>query len=133
MVPSIAIICRDGSMNSFVSNFVVAMELKKIGADVSVILIQEALSAIVKNKSEFSSLLREDREKILENLKKKGIPANPTELIKAARNSGVKVFACSAWVKLLEIDGKLPPEIVEISLSDVVKIINEAEKVVGSL
>ncbi len=87
------------------------MELKKIGAEVSVVLLQEALSAIVKNKSDFSPLLREDREKILENLKKKGLLTNSTELIKAARNSGVKFLLAQCGLKFWKSRENFPQKL----------------------
>ena len=125
-------ICKGRHVNSLVTNLFVAMEAKKAGVDVAVLLTESTLTAITERSFELSALLRPHANKIAENMKNMGLPADPLELVKATKDAGVPIYACPAWVGLLDLKGKLPPEITEIDLPTALKAIGEAKKVIGT-
>jgi peroxiredoxin family protein len=128
----LVIICRDGLVNSYISSLVAAMESKKAGTDVAVVFTQEALYALAEKKFRFSESLEEISKKIEENAKKVGLSANPLELVKAAKDAGVKLLACPAWSDLLEVRDKLPEELEIPELSELLGIIGGAKQVIGT-
>lgn len=140
----IVFICRDALENSIISNLGMAMEAKKAGDDPEVIFTQEALAALSGSSFDWSPLFRprEMRMKISKNAEKKGIPAASTKdarwtdmkrLIKGVKEAGVTLSACPLWTDLLEIKGKLPPEITEIGSNEVLKKLKEATAIIGNL
>ena len=80
--------------------------------------------------------------KIAKNAEKRGIPVASAKdarwtdmkrLIKGAKEAGVTMSACPLWSDLLEVKGKLPPEITEIGSTEVLKRLKEATAIIGNL
>ncbi|RLG38379.1 MAG: hypothetical protein DRN91_02835 [Candidatus Alkanophagales archaeon] len=126
----IVVICRDGMVNSYISSLIAAIETKKAGGDVAVIFTQEALVALAERKFRLAPLLEGYKSKIEENAKKLGLAADPVALVKAAKDAGVRLIACPAWVGLTEI--KVPAELETPDVAEVLRIIGEAKKVIGT-
>ncbi len=135
-------ICRDALENSVVSNLAVAMEMKKGGTDVAVLFTQEALAALAGGALDWSPLIRDrdSRTTIAKAATRLGIPwaakdprwTHPGQVLAAAKEAGVSLLACPLWTELLEVKGKLPPEISLVELPAALKAIQEAKVVIGS-
>ncbi|MHA1488838.1 MAG: DsrE family protein [Promethearchaeota archaeon] len=126
------ILCKDGTINSYLSALVIAMNKKKKEKDVIVVFMQEGLVALVDRKFRFSPGLEPYSEDIKKNAAMMGIPSDPFELIKEAKSVGVPLYACQAWMKLL--GGKPPRFIVpeglqKLELSELIEALDEAKKV----
>ena len=136
-------ICRDALENSLISNLVMAIEAKKDGINVGVIFTQEALAALAGETFSWSPLLQErgKRLKIAQGAKKMEIPmisardARQTDvwnLVNAAAEAGVALFACPVWQGLLGLEEKLPSQIQKIQLPEALKLLTDARKVIGT-
>jgi len=126
------IICKEGTINSYLSSLVIAMNSKQKGNDISIVFMQEGLAALIDKKFSFPGGLEPYSEDIKKNAAMMGVPSDPFELIKHAKSMGVSLYACQAWMKLL--GGKPPkfdiPEALEaLELTDLVDAIAEAKKV----
>ena len=127
------ILCKNGTINSYLSALVIAMNKKKKGDDVSVIFIQGGLACLIDKKFSFSNELKAYSLDIEKNAAEMGIPSDPFELIKHAKTVGVPLYACQAWMKLL--GGKpprfpIPEGLQKLELTDLVGVLNEAKKVI---
>jgi len=131
MVESL-ILCKEGTINSYLSALVIAMNKKKKGEDVSVVFMQEGLAALVDKKFRFTLGLEPYAKDIEKNAAMMGIPSDPFELIKEAKSVGVSLYACQAWMKLL---GGKPPKFTvpeglqKLELSELIEALDEAKKV----
>lgn len=127
------IICKEGTVNSYLSSLVVAMNMKKRNDEVSVVFLQEGLSALIDKTFRFSKGLEDYAKNIEENAAKMGVSTDPFELIKAANKNGIKLYACQAWMKLLA--GKPPsvdiPEGLEkLELLELIDLMDKAAKII---
>lgn len=123
----IVYICRDGTMNAFLSNLVIAETLND-GYDVAVVFMQEAIAAIAEDRCEFSPSLKKYGDRILKNADKSGIPTSIIGLINMAKKKGVPLYGCHAWTKLMEVE--LPKEIEIIELKEVAEMMAHARMVI---
>ena len=139
------LICRDALANSLVGNLVVAMEAKKAGMDVGVVFTQGALNVACGNGVfNWSPGLtgQVNRYKMADNAATLGLPTtgrgdsrqiDVKQLIPKAVEAGVPMFACSAWIGLLGLAGKLPDGMKEVDMPTLFKMVQEAKVVIGSL
>ena len=126
------ILCKEGTINSYLSALVIAMNKKKKGEDVHVVFMQEGLAALVDKKFRFIPGLEPYAKDIEKNAAMMGIPSDPFELIKEANKVGVSLYACQAWMKLL--GGKppkfpIPDGLQKLELAELIKSLDEAKKV----
>jgi predicted peroxiredoxin len=126
-------LCKEGTINSYLSTLVIAMMKKRKGEDVSVVFMQEGLSALIDKKFRFNPGLEAYAKDIEKNAAIMGVPVNPFKLIEEAKNIGVSLYACQAWMKLL--GGKpprfpIPEGLQKLELTDLVGVLNEAKKVI---
>jgi peroxiredoxin family protein len=128
----IVIICKDGTINSYLSSLVIAINEKKKGRDISVVFMQEGLVALIDKKFRYAPSLKSYIKEIEKNANTMGVPTNPFELIKEAKKLGVPLYACQAWMKLL---GGKPPKLAvpegldKLELSELVDLLAKANKV----
>ncbi|TFF99963.1 MAG: hypothetical protein EU541_03655 [Promethearchaeota archaeon] len=127
------ILCKDGTINSYLSSLVIAMNTRKNGDEVSIVFMQEGLAALIDKSFRFSPGLEKYSSDIKKNAAQMGVSSDPFDLIKKAKSVGVSLYACQAWRKLLS--GKPPkfdvPEGLEkLELSELVEEIGEAKKVI---
>ena len=101
------ILCKEGTINSYLSGLVIAMSKKKKGEDVVVVFMQEGLAALLDKKFSYAPGLESHANDIEKNAAVMGVPSDPFKLIKEANNLGVPLYACQAWMKLL---GGKPPK-----------------------
>ncbi|MCD6456008.1 MAG: DsrE family protein [Methanophagales archaeon] len=132
-MPETIVICKEGTINSYLSSLIVAANMKKIGEDISVVFMQEGLAALVDKKYRYDPGLEGYAEDIEKNAAEMGVPSDPFELIKMASSAGVPLFACYAWMKLL--GGKPPrfdvPEgLQKLELKDLLEELGKAKKVI---
>ena len=137
-------ICRDGLASSLISNLVLAMEAKKAGTNVGVLFTQEALAALCGGVFGWPRELaeQEKRYKMADNAATLGLPVmggkgdgrqiNVRQMIVAAREASVPMFACPTWTVLLDLKGGLPEGIAETDLSETLKMISETNRVIGT-
>ena len=126
------ILCKEGTINSYLSSLVIAMNKKKKGEDLLVVFMQEGLAALVDKKFRFAPGLEPYAKDIEKNAAMMGVPSDPFELIKEAKSVGVSLYACQAWMKLL--GGKPPkfsvPEgLQKLELSELIEALDKAKKV----
>ena len=132
-MPETIVICKEGTINSYLSSLIVATNMKKAGGDISVVFMQEGLAALVDKKFRYAPGLEGYAEDIKKNAVEMGVPSDPFELIKMASSAGVPLFACYAWMKLL--GGKTPrfeiPEgLQKLELKDLLEELGKAKKVI---
>ena len=132
-MPETIVICKEGTINSYLSALIVATNMKKAGGDISVVFMQEGLAALVDKKFRYAPGLEGYAEDIKKNAVEMGVPSDPFELIKMASSAGVPLFACYAWMKLL--GGKTPrfeiPEgLQKLELKDLLEELGKAKKVI---
>ncbi len=126
------ILCKEGTINSYLSSLVIAMNKKHRGDDVAVVFMQEALAGLIDKNFRFSPGLETYSEAISENAAKMGVSTQPFELIQKAKSMGIPLYACQAWMKLL--GGKppkfsIPDGLEKLELSELVEAIGVANKV----
>jgi peroxiredoxin family protein len=132
-MPETIVLCKDGTINSYLSALIVAANSKKAGEDIAVVFMQEGLAALVDKNYRYDSGLESYAADIEKNAAEMGVPSDPFELIKMANSAGVPLYACYAWMKLL--GGKPPrfdvPEgLQKLELSDLLKELSNAKKVI---
>ncbi len=126
------ILCKEGTINSYLSALVIAMNKKKKGEDILVVFMQEGLVALVDKKFRFAPGLEPYAKDIEKNAAIMGVPSDPFELIKEAKSVGVSLYACQAWMKLL---GGKPPKFTvpeglqKLELPELIEVLDEAKKV----
>ena len=132
-MPETIVLCKEGTINSYLSTLIVATNMKKAGEDIAVVFMQEGLAALVDKKYRYDQGLEGYAEDIKKNAAEMGVPSDPFELIKMASSAGVPLFACYAWMKLL--GGKTPrfeiPEgLQKLELKDLLEELGKAKKVI---
>ena len=136
------LICRDAVEDSVIGNVAMTMAAKKEGQDVGIIFTEEALAALAGESFGWSPLFqnRDARIKISRNATAMGIEVADTRdnrwtdlsrLLKAAKEAGVRLMACPLWSQILDVDGKLPPEITAIDSATMLKELKEAKIIIG--
>jgi len=126
------ILCKEGTINSYLSALVIAMNKKKKGEDVCVVFMQEGLAGLIDRKFRYSTGLEAYAKDIEKNAAIMRVPTDPFELIKEAKKMGISLYACQAWMKLL--GGKppkfsIPEGLDKLELSELVDILAKANKV----
>jgi peroxiredoxin family protein len=132
-LPETIILCKEGTINSYLSALIVATNRKKAGEDIAVVFLQEGLAALIDKKYRYAPGLEGYAEDIKKNAAEMGISADPYKLIKMAKSVGVPLFACYAWMKLL--GGKpprfeIPEGLQKLELSDLLEELGKAKKVI---
>lgn len=138
----IMLICRDALENSVIGNIAMAMEAKKNGINAGVVFTQEALAALAGASFRWSPLLenRDTKIKVSKNATDMGLQIASEKdkrwidiyrLIRSAKEAGISLMACPLWVKLLQVEGKLPPEISTVDSQTLFKEMNQAKTIIG--
>lgn len=138
----IILICRDALENSVLGNIAIAMEAKKNGSDVGILFTQETLKALAGDVFRWSPLLenRTSKMTVAKTAAAMGMQIQSEKdkrwtdiyrLIKSAKNAGVKMIACPLWTNLLQVEGKLPPELDKVDSQSLLKELSEAKTIIG--
>ncbi|MFZ2070371.1 MAG: hypothetical protein WAV32_01945 [Halobacteriota archaeon] len=126
------IVCKDGTINSYLSALIVATNRKKAGADIAVVFMQEGLSALLTKEFRYAPGLEGYAEEIKKNAAAMAVPSDPLELVEMARSAGVPLFACYAWMKLLgkRAEADIPAGLQKLELKDLLEELDRAKKVI---
>jgi predicted peroxiredoxin len=132
-MPETIVLCKEGTINSYLSALVVATNMRKAGEDIGVVFMQEGLAGLVDKKYRYDPGLEGYAEDVKKNAAGMGVPSDPFELIKMANGVGVPLYACNAWMKLL--GGKpprfdIPEGLQKLELPDLLKELGKAKKVI---
>jgi predicted peroxiredoxin len=95
-MPETIVLCKEGTINSYLSALVVATNMKKAGEDIGVVFMQEGLAGLVDKTYRYDPGLEGYAEDIKKNAAGMGVPSDPFELIKMANGAGVPLYACNA-------------------------------------
>mgnify|MGYP000170861041 CR=1 FL=1 len=123
------IICTSGHKNALISSLAFALEAKRVSQNVAVFFVQGSLAALADRKFEWAEELKDYGEQIEESLKSEGLSADPLELLRVAKVTGVDLIACGAWTKMLGVENRLPPEVRVELPSECLRMTLEAKKV----
>lgn len=122
------IICKDGTVNSFISCVVAAANKKKAGEDVCVVFMDEALAAIADKKLRWSPGLEARADAIKAEMEKRNMTVELDGLIKMAKDAGVPLYANMGWVKILAISQ--PEGLEPLELKDFLDGLSKAKQVI---
>lgn len=140
----LVLILRDALASSLVGGLLAAMDAKKSGQEVGVVLTQEALAAAAKGTFEWPRELSGQEMRLLmaKNADEKEIPIlgrgegkqiDARALIAKAGEAGVSLYACPTWSALLGLDGNLPAGLEALDGEGFAALIGDAKKVLGTL
>lgn len=138
------LIVREASASSLVGTMLRAMEERKGGREVGVLLTGEALWAAMNGYFAWPAQLAEPKMRLqmADVAKEKGWPLvgrgegrqlDGKGLISQAAEAGVMVYACPVWSQLLGIDEGLPAPITPITIEESSTLLRVAGVVIGTL
>ena len=114
-------------MNAFLSCLVAAVNKKKAGEDVCLV-IDEALAALADKKFRWSEEIQPHAETIKKETESRG-PSEPEGLVKMAKDAGVPLYANLGWAKILAIAESLPEGLEPLELKDFLESLSKAKHV----
>ena len=123
------ILCKEGTISSYLDSLVVAANRKKAGEDIAVVFMDEGLAALVDGKFRFPAGLESYAEEIKKNAARMGVPSDPFELIKMASGAGVPLYANFAWAKLLGVE--VPEGLQKMELKEFLAELGKANQVIS--
>jgi predicted peroxiredoxin len=138
------LILRDALGSSLVGSLLLALNARKAGRQVGVLITQEALAALARGSFAWPRELsgQELRRKLADRGAELGAPVlgrgdgrqlDVKGLVERAREAGVELYACPIWSSLLDLTGELPEGIRELDAADVADLVQDAKQVVGTL
>ena len=136
--------CRDAFYDSLINTLTVAMSAQKGGKTVGIVFTGDALnclcSGVIRWPDSISDM--ETRKTISKEAKNLELSIansrDPREidikpLLLQARESGVLLYACPTWSRLLRLADRLPEWLSEIGTETLVEEIISSDKVIGAL
>lgn len=137
-------IMRDALGSSILGGLKTAIEAKKAGREVGVLLTQEALAAAARGCFAWPRELsgQQARWTIADRASAAELPVrgrgesrqvDVPALLSKAREAGVALYACPVWTELLELDGKLPQMLSPVDAAGLPGLLERAKKIVGTL
>ena len=138
------LLLRDALASSLVGSLLTAMHASKAGQQVGVLFTQEALAAVAQGSFEWPRELsgQEMRLTMADRGKDLGIPLlgrgegrqlDAKGLISQAQEAGVVLYACPIWSSLLALENELPQGMLTPDTPAVLRLIQDAKKVIGTL
>jgi peroxiredoxin family protein len=137
------LIVRDALSSSLAGGLLVALEARKAGREVGVLVTQEALAALARGSfgwprelsGQQTRLVMADRGAAADLPllgRGEGRQLDVKGLVSRAREAGVAVYACPIWSSLLDLEEKLPEGLQAVEQGGVSGLIQRAERIVGS-
>ena len=126
------LVCKEPYSNSLfgcIGTAVVSTQQEKLKT--ALMLTQDAVIALAEKKFTLSPVLENYADNLSAIYKQFEFPEDPAEMIAMAVNEGVKVFTCEIWASLTS-PGSLPPALEIIPVTELIKIIAETSKILGS-
>jgi hypothetical protein len=138
------LILRDALASSVVGGLLLAMETRKTGREVGVLITQEALAALAGGSFGWPRELsgQEMRLGLADHAAAAGLPPSGRGqgrqidvkgLFARAREVGVVLYACPIWSALLGLEEKLPDGLERLDAAALCSLIRDSGRVVGSL
>ena len=126
------IVCKEPYSNSLFGCIGTAVvSTKQENSKVALMLTQEAVIALSEKKFVLAPLLKNYADNLSAIYEQFEFPEDPAEMITMAVNAGVKVFTCEIWASLTS-SGSLPSALDIIPVTELIKIIAESKKILGS-
>ena len=121
-----------------------ALEARKTKSNVGVLITQEALAATAFGSFEWPRELSGQalRMTMADRGAGAGLPLlargearqlDARGLITTARQAGIALYACPMWTSLLGLENRIPDGIQALDSGTVVRLIQDAKQVVGTL
>ena len=137
------LILRDALASSVVGGLQLAMEARKTGREVGVLVTQETLAALAHGSFGWPRELagQEMRLALADSGAEAGIPLtargegrqiDAKGLVAQTREAGILLYACPIWSSLLGLEGKLPDGLESLDAAALCGLIQDARRVVGS-
>jgi peroxiredoxin family protein len=138
------LILRDALASSLVGSLLLALNARKSGREVGVLITQEALAAVARGSFEWPRQLSGQamRLAMADRGRAAGVPVSgrgegrqldARGLLSEAREAGIVLYACPLWSSLLGLEGRLPDGIQDLDAAAVSGLIQDAKQVVGTL
>jgi hypothetical protein len=138
------VIVRDALASSLVGSLLCALDARRHGGGVAVLVTQEALAALALGTFEWPRELsgQEMRLALADRGAAAGVPTtgrgegrqlDAKQLIVTARDAGVAVYACPTWASLLGLADGLPDGLRALDGAGASHLIRSAKRVVGTL
>jgi peroxiredoxin family protein len=138
------LILRDALASSVVGGLLTAMQARKTGSEVGVLITQEALAALARGSFGWPRELagQEMRLTTADRGAEAGVPLTGRgegrqievkALVAQAREAGVVLYACPIWTSLLGLEEKLPEGLESPDSEALCSLIQDARRVVGTL
>jgi peroxiredoxin family protein len=138
------VILRDALGSSLAGGLLTAIQARKAGSEVGVLVTQEALAALARGSFGWPRELsgQANRLGLADRGAAAGIPLlgrgegrqlDPRGLVQQAREAGVVLYACPIWASLLSLEDELPQGLAPVVDGDVARLILGASRVVGAL
>lgn len=139
---AVALVWKDGTEDSLLGSLSLAMEWRKAGEDVTVIVTEEALAALAGRGLAWSDALKDraSRMRILKGARELGLAyhrdfdarwTEPAKLLAQARQAGVRLLADPVWVTLLAADGSLPDFLERTDTAGLLRTLRESSPLIG--
>ncbi len=137
-------ILRDALGSSAIGTAVAAVDAKRAGRNVSILVTQEALAALCDSSFDWPRALSNPakRFQLADGGKELGLPVHargaarkldPRSTLAWAREAGVVLYACPVWSALLGVANVLPEGLDTLEREAAADLIADAKQVVGSL
>jgi predicted peroxiredoxin len=137
------LILRDALANSVVGGLLLAMEARKMGREVGVLITQEALAALARGSFGWPRELagQEMRLSLADRAAEAGVPLTARGegrqidvkgLVAQAREAGVALYACPIWSSLLGLEGTPSDGLESLEPAALCDLIQDARRVIGS-
>lgn len=138
------LILRDALASSLIGSVLAAVDAKRSGREVGVLVTQEALAALARGTFGWPRelagpelrLAMADRAEALGlalTTKGDGRQIDARAVVALARKTGVPLYACPIWSALLGLEGALPDGLQALERAALPALLVSAKRVVGSL
>jgi len=134
--------CRDALYDSLVNNLILATSLRKVGKEVGIIfsggVLHDLCQGVIRYPESMAGV--DIRKTISVEAKSMGLSLQSSRdsksldirpLLRQAKESGVLLYACPIWSRLLNLSGKLPQELSVIALEKLLEEITSCAKIIG--
>jgi len=136
--------CRDAFYDSLINTLTVAMSAQKAGKTAGIVFTGDALNCLCTGVIRWPESLSgmETRKTISKEAKDLELSIassrdpreiDITPLLRQASESGVVLYACPTWSRLLRLTDKLPEWLSEMKMETLVEEIISSDKVIGAL
>ena len=139
---AVVLVWKDATEDSLVGSVAQALEWRKAGEEVTIVITEAALAGLAGRGLTLSAALKDrpSRMTLLRQARELGLSyhrdfdarwSEPAKLLAQASAEGVALVADPTWVKLLKIDGELPGVVKRTEMADLLRTLREASVLIG--